>query len=102
MKRRVNNLLLSLFVMPGIGQLIQERWALGITFIVIELGLLGWLIYVIVSFFWNMMFVYENLDALSSLREFVRTHPARVLTPLILIIINRLTSGIEALVRTKA
>lgn len=87
--------------MPGIGQLIQERWALGITFILIELGLLGWLIYVVVSFFWNMMFVYENLDALSSLREFLQARPARAATPLILIVVNRLISGIEALARTK-
>ena len=88
--------------MPGVGQIIQERWALGISFIVIELGLLGWLLYVIGSFLLNSMFTYENLDMMVSAREYLRAHAARLLTPLMLMVVNRLVSGIEAVLRTKS
>lgn len=87
--------------MPGVGQLTQERWAVGISFIVIELGLLGWLIYVIVAFLLNSILIYENLDVVNSAREYIRTHTTSALLPLILIIANRLISGIEAILRIK-
>ena len=100
MKRKLTNFILSLLVMPGLGQMVERRWAVGLAFLVIELVLFGWFIVVLVSFLLKVIMAYENIDTIELLREFVKSDKGRLMLPLILILINRVASGVEALFGT--
>ena len=101
MKKKDANLLLSLFVMPGIGQFAEERWKLGMAFLLVELVLLGWVIYVVMTFALDALAVVSNPEVAESTRDLLRAGAKRMLLPLVLMFINRFASGIEAYVRTQ-
>ncbi len=101
MTKRSSNLLLNLFVIPGLGQFVEGRWKLGLAFLLVEIALLGWAIYLVVVFMLNALAAVSSPEIAEPVRSLLKAGAKRLILPVALMFVNRAVSGIEAYVRTR-